>query len=156
MRIIIRPAGVFDAAHMADLINQIGAAQSPEKSRGDIAKWMTQNANHSAWHVAEDEAGNMLGFQWIAPHPDLPAEAAEIATFVKSGDIGLRAGSKLFEATKAAAKKLGYHWINATVQSNNSGGQIYYQSRGFENWRRSAQLPNLWSADNISKRFDLR
>lgn len=156
MRVIIRPAGVFDAAAMADLINQIGTAQSPEVTRDDVVRWMTQNAGQSAWHVAEDELGNLLGFQWVAPHPDLPAEAAEIATFVTSGDFGLRAGSKLFEATKTAARKLGYHWINATVQSDNSGGQIYYQSRGFENWRRSAQLPNLWSVDKISKRFDLR
>ena len=82
--------------------------------------------------MAEDESGNLLGFQTIGPKPSLPNDVCDIATFTRVGHTGIGIGSALFEKTKKAARKLRYSQINATIRAENEGGQIYYQSRGFE------------------------
>ena len=158
----IRPAGPMDARQMAELLNAVirkggTTAFTNEITRDTIQNWFEQAPPKSLWHVAEDEAGQLLGFQYAKPHPNLPPEACDIATFVKLGATGLRIGSKLFETTKSAAHALGYKWINATIRADNAGGLAYYQSRGFEDY---ARLPNQTLAngqvvDKISKRFDL-
>ena len=90
----------------------------------------------SRWLVAEGEAGEILGLQWIEPHAGLPDEAANIATFVLPGRQQLGIGSALFAATERAARDVGYVWINATIRADNEGGLVYYQSRGFRVWTR--------------------
>lgn len=159
---IIRRAAPMDARNMADLLNQIiriggTTALTHEVSTQDMRDKMSFNFDKSAWHLAETDQGEVLGFQWIAPHADLPPEACDIATFVKVGQTGLGIGSGLFEATRKAAKRLGYSWINASIRSDNSGGLIYYQSRSFEDWK---HLNNVKLADGtitrkILKRYDL-
>jgi len=158
----IRPAGPMDARQMAELLNAVirkggTTAFTNEITRDTIQKWFERAPPKSLWHVAEDEAGQLLGFQYAKPHPNLPPEACDIATFVKLGATGLRIGSKLFETTKSAAHALGYKWINATIRADNAGGLAYYQSRGFEDY---ARLPNQTLAngqvvDKRSKRVDL-
>lgn len=159
----VRKAAVFDAGAMATLLNEIiriggtTALTNPVTSR-DLGDWMHAEPDASAWHVALTQDGDVTGFQWIAPHPKLPPEACDIATFVKTGKTGLGVGSLLFEATQAAAGCLGYHWINATIRADNSGGLIYYQSRGFRDWHFEEDVP-LASGQRVSKtskRFDLK
>jgi GNAT superfamily N-acetyltransferase len=118
---------------------------------------MGRDPDKSAWHVAEDDTGNILGFQFLEPHPDLPPEACDIASFVRLGKTGLGVGSKLFEASRLAAKSLGYQWINATIRADNGGGLAYYQSRGFEDYAHHPQqrLGNGALVDKVSKRYDL-
>lgn len=126
--------------------------------RDDILAWMRTAPEASAWHVAETEAGEILGFQWIAPGDGyLPPEAAEIATFAKPGHQGLGIGSRLFEATRAAARALGYAWINANIRADNISGLTYYQSRGFEDHGRipGYRLADGTVVDKILKRYDL-
>ena len=91
------------------------------------------------------------------PDERLPSEACDVATFVRLGQTGLGIGSKLFEATKRAARELGYSWINATIRADNESGLTYYQSRGFEDYARKTDVPlgNGFSVDRISKRYDL-
>ena len=43
----------------------------------------------TAWVLAENNIGDVLGFQNIMPHKNLPDDAADIATFVKLGQPGL-------------------------------------------------------------------
>ncbi len=86
--------------------------------------------------MVEDEAGIVMGFQWIAPHDGLPPEAVDIATFARVGRTQIGIGSALFRATEAAARQMGYRWINANIRADNEGGLIYYQSRGFETYGR--------------------
>lgn len=124
----------------------------------DLREWMAAAPDASAWHVAETEAGEIVGFQWIAPGGDyLPPEAAEIATFAKPGRQGLGIGSKLFEATKEAARMLGYAWINANIRADNESGLTYYQSRGFEDYGRIARyrMADGTVVDKILKRYGL-
>jgi ribosomal protein S18 acetylase RimI-like enzyme len=87
----------------------------------------------------------------------LPPEACDIASFVKLGQTGLGIGTLLFDASRQAAKDLGYDWINATIRADNSGGLAYYQSRGFETYARhgNQQLANGTIVDKVSKRYDL-
>ncbi|MBF9060767.1 GNAT family N-acetyltransferase [Rhodobacterales bacterium HKCCSP123] len=161
--ITVRPAHPLDAREMADILNEIIAIGGTTAMSGpiDAAYFVARMRNApgaSAWHVAETEEGEILGFQWIAPGNDhLPPDAAEIATFARPGRQGLGIGSKLFEATKAAAKRMGYAWVNANIRADNAGGLIYYQSRGFEDYGRieGYRMADGTVVDKILKRLDL-
>ena len=159
----IRPAIALDAPSMARLLNPIiedgGTTAITARVTGDtLAAWMAEKYDRAAWHVAVNDAEEVVGFQWIARGADyLPPEAAEIATFVQVGQTGLGIGSRLFDATKKAAKDLGYKWINANIRADNEGGLIYYQSRGFVDYGRieDYRMENGQTVDKILKRYDL-
>ena len=160
--ISIRRAGELDARAMAELLNAIiakgGTTAFTEPVSGDVLTgWFRQAPDRSVWHIAEDETGQLLGFQSIEPKDKLPAEACDIATFVRLGQTGLGVGSRLFEETVRAARALGYLWINATIRADNESGLTYYQSRGFEDYARHRNVPlgNGMIVDRISKRYDL-
>ena len=106
----------------------------------------------SIWHVAE-AAGAVRGFQWVEPHRDLPPGVLDIATFVAPTAQGVGIGSRLFDATRAAAKAAGATNLEATILATNSGGLIYYQSRGFE---RVGTMRGTDGRDRVTMRFRLR
>lgn len=155
----IRRAARYDTRAMARLLNEIiaagGTTAKTEPITPDEIARMAR-APDAAWHVAE-AGGSIVGFQWIEPHAALPPGACDIATFVQRGRTGLGIGSALFTATAAAARGLGYGWINATIRTDNAGGLAYYQSRGFRDWRllRDVPLGDGTVVDKICKRFDL-
>lgn len=158
----VRRAMALDCNSMARLLNAIiekgGTTALTRPLTGqDIADRMASNSDRSSWHVALDESEQVVGFQWIAPHHDLPPEAASIATFVQIGRTGLGIGSSLFDATRKAAKDLGYAWIDATIRADNDGGLTYYQSRGFRDYalKQNVRLDSGELVDKISKRFDI-
>ena len=153
-------AGRLHCRAMAEILNAIIArsgttALAAPVDAKDIADWMAYA--RSAWHVAEDDKGLVLGFQWIAPAEYLPPQAAEIATFSRIGHTGLGIGSALFRATERAARDLGYAWINANIRADNTGGLTYYQSRGFEDYGRieGYRMANGQVVDKVLKRYDL-
>ncbi|WP_172298549.1 GNAT family N-acetyltransferase [Pseudoruegeria sp. HB172150] len=156
----VRRAGTADAGAMAELLNEIiaigGMTAITEPVDGaTLTEWMRSD-ERSIWHVAEDEGGEVLGFQWVDPHPKMGPEVAQIATFARVGRTGLGIGSKLFEATKAAAKQAGYGWINAEIRADNPSGLTYYQSRGFEDYGRieGYRMGNGQVVDKVLKRYD--
>ncbi|MGB3246865.1 MAG: GNAT family N-acetyltransferase [Sulfitobacter sp.] len=160
--ISVRKPIPLDAADMARLLNEIIAvggttAITRPVTGQDLTDWMASDADQSAWNVALDGAEKVVGFQWIAPAGYLPAEAAEIATFVQIGQTGLGIGSALFAATRTAAKALGYAWINANIRADNEGGLIYYQSRGFQDYGviENYEMSDGTLVDKRLKRFDL-
>lgn len=135
----VRPAQPFDAGAMATLLQAIIDRGGTTALKGPVTAdtlrdWM---AEKDIWHVAE-RGGEILGFQWIGRNDSLPPEACDIATFVAVGTQGLGLGSKLFDATRKAAKTAGYGWINATILQINEGGLAYYGSRGFETYASDA------------------
>ncbi len=153
----IRPAGSLDARDMAVLLNQIirkggTTAISQSVTAADLSDWMLSAPDRSAWHVAEDEGGRILGFQYVEPHPGLPPDTCDIASYVLPGETGIGIGSALFKATAAAARTLGYTAIIAVIRTDNTGGLAYYQSRGFEDWKTWADAP---IAPRVMKRFAL-
>jgi L-amino acid N-acyltransferase YncA len=155
-------AGRQHVADMAALLNEIISAggttalTSPVSGR-DLAEWMARAPERSAWHVAETDTGEVDGFQWIEPADYLPENTAEIATFARAGRTGLGIGSALFRKTEVEARRLGYRWINANIRADNTGGLIYYQSRGFEDYatKRAVALDDGTVVDKILKRYDL-
>lgn len=157
----VRRAAPLDARDMAELLSEIVAiggttALTDAVTPQDMLGWMERDPC-SIWHVAERADGAIVGFQWIDPHPDHGAKVGQIATFAKAGQTGLGIGSKLFEATKQAARASGYAWINAEIRADNESGLIYYQSRGFEDWGRinGYVLGDGQVVDKILKRYDL-
>ena len=158
----IRPAGESDARQMVDLLNAIIAkggttAHTKPVMAHALVEEMRLYSSQTAWLLAETDGGDVVGFQNILPHTNLPKDACDIATFVKLGQTGFGIGSQLFEATKSAARGLGYTWINATIRVDNESGLTYYQSRGFEDYKRIAntQLDDGTIVDRVCKRFDL-
>ncbi|MBF9048176.1 GNAT family N-acetyltransferase [Rhodobacterales bacterium LSUCC0031] len=160
--ITVRPAHPLDARDMAAILAEVIAiggttAITGEVDAATIRDWMQDAPQASAWHVAETEGGQIVGFQWIAPSTALPPEAADIATFAKPGHQGLGIGSALFSATCVAARALGYHWISANIRADNVSGLTYYQSRGFADYGRISgyRMANGLIVDKILKRYDL-
>ena len=160
--ISVRRANSLDTRQMAELLNAIIAEGSTTAlvrpvTADDIDAWMQSSPDAAAWHVAVMDDGEVAGFQWIEPADYLPSDAAEIASFVKIGRTGLGIGSALFDATKSAARKLGYAWINANIRADNEGGLIYYQSRGFRDYDRwhDYRLDSGVVVDKVLKRYDL-
>ncbi|EPX82494.1 GNAT family N-acetyltransferase [Salipiger mucosus] len=159
--ILTRRAGPLDARPMAELLNEIIAeggttALTEPVARETLLGWMEADPR-SIWHVAEDAAGEILGFQWIEPHREHGETVGQIATFARRGRTGLGIGSKLFEATKEAARAAGYAWINAEIRADNAGGLAYYQSRGFEDYGRidGYMMADGMVVDKVLKRYDL-
>jgi len=158
----LRRAGPADARDIAAMLSRVLAAADTSAIRGPVGAdtirgWMAAAPARSRWTVAEGEAGEILGLQWIEPHAGLPHEAADIATFVLPGRQQLGIGSALFTATERAARDLGYVWINATIRADNEGGLIYYQSRGFRVWKRETgvKIAPGRVVDRICTRYDL-
>lgn len=156
----VRRAGALDTGAMAELLNEVisegGTTALTEPVTGDDLKgWMKRP--HSIWHLAEDDAGEVLGFQYVSPVQGEQTLAAEIATFARVGRTGLGIGSALFEATKTACIGEGYEWIRANIRADNSGGLAYYQSRGFEDYGRIGgyRMTNGQVVDKVLKRYDL-
>jgi len=162
VRVTVRPAVPADVPQMSELLNQIIAAgettalQTPVTA-DNLLKWMDKFKGRNAWNIARDDSGRVMGFQYVEPHVDLPDDAGDIATYVRIGAIQLGIGSKLFEASKHAAKNLGYVWLNATIRADNSGGLAYYSSRGFQTWTTDENTPlsDGTIVTKISKRYDL-
>jgi L-amino acid N-acyltransferase YncA len=159
-QITIQKGSTVDLRQTAELLNEIIAiggttAMTKPMSRDDLEGWLMANQDCSTWHVALTEDGTLLGFQWIGPWGDLPPEACGIGTFVKAGRTGI--GTKLFEASVKAARALGYTWMDAEIRADNEGGLAYYQSRGFENYKRKDRvvLDNGTEVSKIHKRYDL-
>ncbi|WP_323768428.1 GNAT family N-acetyltransferase [Antarctobacter sp.] len=147
---------------MAGLLNEIIEAGGTTAiirpvTADDLRTWMTRRPERAAWHLAENEGGAVMGFQWIEPADYLPVDAAEIATFARLGQTGLGIGSALFRATEKAARTLGYQWINANIRADNAGGLAYYQSRGFEDYgkKTGVRLEDGQTVDKVLKRYDL-
>jgi len=160
MTVHVRAAGALDTREMADLLNAIIAkggttAMTDPVTADQLADWM--RGDRSAWSVAENDQGAILGFQYIEPHPDLPPDVCDIATFVQVGQTQTGIGSRLFDRSRSEAIRLGYIAIDAIIRADNAGGQAYYQSRGFETLRRinGTVLGNGIVVDRIWKRYDL-
>ncbi len=155
----LRRAGAIDAANMAALLNDL-----IEKGDTNATKFLTTDIQqrlcqpNSIWHLAEGNTGKLLGFQWIAPNPDLPANAINIGSFVRRVEAELSIGSALFERSKKAASQMGYRFIDAIIRADNTSGLTYYQSRGFETLRLvpSVQQDKGQSVEKVWKRFDLK
>jgi len=161
MTVAIRPVQHTDIGQMTELLNEIieiggTTAYLTPQTEADIARWVSRGGDKASWHVA-DEDGAVLGFQWAEPHDQLPAVAASVATFVRVGTVGKGLGTRLFAATTAKARALGFVWLNASIRSDNVSGLTYYAKMGFKDWKidPDAALSDGRITGKTHKRFNL-
>jgi GNAT superfamily N-acetyltransferase len=156
----IRPAIETYIPSMLVLLNDIIAiggttALTKPLTTNELADWL-QISEQGHWFIAKN-GENCLGFQGITPHSKLPPEACDIATFVDPNTQGQGIGHKLFDYTRNFAEDQGYHWINATIRADNTGGLGFYSRLGFKDWHhdKGVTLHNGLTVDRVSKRYDL-
>jgi len=95
--------------------------------------------------VAEDDAGNIVGFQSLKVAPEDNSWGVApgwgfIGTYVKVG-VGRRGiGKALFSSTKAAARQARLPYIDATISDDNELGLAYYEAMGFRTYRQAAGM----------------
>lgn len=162
MTFVVRTALEPDFSQMSELLSQIIAIGDTTAHRDvvtadELLRWHEKYSGSNAWHISIDEAGQIVGFQFIEPHDDLPKEAADIATYVRVGADRQGIGSGLFQASRKAAIILGYSWLNATIRSDNAGGLAYYTSRGFQTYHtdKDVALSDGAIVTKISKRIEI-
>lgn len=122
MSVLVRAASLADRRAMAELIGITAAA---------LGEKMDDFSAFSAWHLAEDGRGTIVGVQHIGPGEAQPVRSCEIATFVDLDQDNIGIGSRLFAATEPVARLLGYRFVDAMLDPGNEAARIYYQSRGF-------------------------
>ncbi|RPE64742.1 L-amino acid N-acyltransferase YncA [Pacificibacter maritimus] len=154
MNLHIRKAGRLDARSLSTFLNDtIGLSNiSPD----EIIERMRLDG--SAWLLAEDAGGRILGVQWIENNPEFLGDVADISSFIAQDEKGLSIGSQLFKATCDTARNLGYQALDAIIRADNERGITYYQSRGFEQIKRLENVPLEGGtyADKIWKRYALK
>lgn len=157
----IRPAGVQDAGPLAELLNEViaqgGTTAMVVPIDAAYIRARITEPPRTIWILAEDDEGHVKGFQYVSPHSDVGPHVAQIATFARVGQTGLGIGSKLFVRMCEMCRDQKYSWINAEIRADNTGGLIYYQSRGFEDYGqiKDYRLDDGTYVDKVLKRFDL-
>lgn len=162
MTMMTRPAMAEDAAEMAALLNEIieiggTTAYTEPVTAGYLQTRMAVEVEQSSWTVAVTKDGQIMGFQSIEPHPDLPKDSADIGSFVRVGARGQGIGSALFATSCENARALGYTKLIAVIRADNASGLAYYSGRGFQDYDvlKDEKLANGMIVDRICKRFDL-
>lgn len=155
---IVRQATPSDAGQMVVILNELilaggTTAHGTLFTEAMMSGYYIKPSRCVSSFVAEIDGLN-LGFQsveWSDPDlhdkDSLPADWASIATFVRIGQTGKGVGSALFAQTRLRAKEAGVVTIDATIRTENTGGQIFYARMGFKEYRR---FPTA-----IGTRFDL-
>lgn len=138
----IRPATPADAPAMSAMLEALIAA-GKRTNPGDLDYTM---ANYVApphgilCSVAVEEDGTILGLQVLHRAQEgnpygTPVGWGIMGTHV-SPDAGRRGiGSRLFEASLAAATAAGIESIEAFINRHNVEGQAYYEAMGFRTYR---------------------
>lgn len=157
----VRPAVRADAGELAAILNAIiarGGTTALEEPLApeDLADSHIDGPGAILCRVV-CAAGEVLGFQALSHHAELPPGWADIATFTRRTARVPGAGSALFAATLAAARGLGLVAINATIRADNAGGLAFYRKMGFVAYGLSPAVPlrDGTPVDRLHHRFDL-
>lgn len=87
------------------------------------------------------EGGDPVGFQVLNANPRLPAGWGDIATFTRRDPPVRGAGTALFAATRARARAMALHTLNATIRADNVPGLAYYAKMGFVDYAVISGVP---------------
>lgn len=158
---IVRPAVPGDAAAMVALQNEIigiggtTAHQTPRSAAQVLADYIA-GPDVICCHVAE-AAGDLLGFQSVGRHPDLPPAWGDIGSYVRQGLQRGGVGMALFQATVDALRASEVTTINAAIRADNVPGLGYYTRRGFVDCGQDQDfaLTDGRVVGRICKRYDL-
>ena len=159
---IIRPASLDDIAELCAILNKIiqtGGTTAIETplSHQDFRGYFLSGPDHICCFVAQDNAGNLMGFQAIEHHKKLPRSCVDIATFAKQTAAKSGIGTALFHHTLRHVTKAGLESINATIRQDNVPGIAYYSKMGFIDHSIEKALPLMdgTKVDRISKRYTI-
>lgn len=158
--VTIRPVDPGDVPALCDLLNEVirvGGATLFERpiTVETFIDHFFKSQIQISFLVAEAETGDLLGFQVLLTHEQLPDDWADIATFARVGTKALEIGAALFAETLAIARRFGLVAINATIRADNSGGQAYYDAMGFVTYKVDEKVPlkSGYRVDRISKGY---
>lgn len=132
----IRPYRSEDLPELCDLVNEIiriggtTLLETPFTVSGFVDHFFNQQIMISCL-VAEDEGGQILGFQVLSYHEQLPDDWADISTFVRASPRLTGVGTALFAETAALAERYDLAMLSAIVRAGNVGGLAYYEKMGF-------------------------
>jgi L-amino acid N-acyltransferase YncA len=151
MSIQIRLAVPADAAGMVEVLNPIietraHSAYITPRSVGEQQRALEDRHPRALIHVAVDEAGELVGWQKVAPLADDVRSFDHVATmetFVRIGRHKQGIGSALFAASFMAAKSAGYEKICTFVRADNDAGLRAYLGQGFTECGRSARQAKI-------------
>lgn len=142
----IRPCRTEDLPELCELLNEIillGGTTALE-SRFTVPQFVDHFFNQQiqiSCLVAEGAEGELLGFQVLSFHEQLPDDWADIATFVRTSPRMSGVGSALFAETAALADKYEINTLNAAVRADNAGGIAYYEKMGFSAYKIEKNVP---------------
>lgn len=142
----IRPCRSEDLPELCELLNEIiamggtTALETPFTVPQFVDHFFNQQIQISCL-VAEGTEGELLGFQVLSFHEQLPDDWADIATFVRTSPRLSGVGSALFAETAALADKYDINMLNAAIRADNVGGIAYYEKMGFAAYKVEKDVP---------------
>jgi GNAT superfamily N-acetyltransferase len=142
--VLIREATPADADAMSDVLEELIAAGKRARA-GDmdfVRSHYLEHPHRLHCFVAVDDGGKIVGFQSLkrAEHGnpyDTPTGWGIIGTHVRPSAARTGIGSRLFQATAAAAREAGLPMIEAYIGEDNSAALAYYEALGFSTSRRA-------------------
>lgn len=136
--LVVRDAGVDDAAAIADIYNHYietstATFDTRVKSPEDRRRWLESRGGSHPVIVAEGEAG-LLGWGALSPWAERPAwgGTVEVAVYVAPGARGRGLGRALLSTLVERACTEGHHALIAQVVSENGASAALMRSAGFE------------------------
>jgi len=159
----IRPVRDEDIPELCELLNEIinmggtTALETRFTVSGFIDHFFNQQIQISCT-VAEGTEGEILGFQVLSFHEQLPDDWADIATFVSTSPRLSGVGTALFAETARLADKYEINTLNAAIRADNVGGIAYYEKMGFSTYKVEKDVPlkNGRLVDRIYMRYPVR
>jgi L-amino acid N-acyltransferase YncA len=142
----IRQCRPEDLPELCELVNEIilmgstTALERPFTVEGFVDHFFNQQIQISCF-VAEGTEGELLGFQILSFHEQLPEDWADIATFVRTSPRLSGVGTALFTDTVELADKFEINTLNAVIRADNVGGIAYYEKMGFTTWKVEKDVP---------------
>lgn len=139
---IIRPVIPADAEGIARVLQQLVEAKKRSKP-SDVEFVRRHYIDHPdgiQCFVAEDESGEILGFQSLKMAKagnkyGAPTGWAIIGTHISPKAARRGVGTQLFKATIDAARDAKVPAIEAFIGAKNAEGQAYYEAIGFRTYR---------------------
>jgi ribosomal protein S18 acetylase RimI-like enzyme len=153
----IRRAVLEDAVVMSQMLQKLVAA-GKRTARADpdfVREHYIGHPSGIRCSLAEDDGGNLLGFQSLIRAADgnpygTPIGWGIIGTHVDPDAARTGVGRRLFEVTQEEAIEAGLEKIEAFIGHGNDTAQAYYERMGFKTYRTTeTAVCKCWSPETI-------